>query len=39
MVTDITIAQTDITIAAPWQLATGSIHDYLAFSSKYYLRY
>ncbi len=26
MVSDITIAQTDITIAAQWQLTTGSIH-------------
>ncbi len=39
MVFDVTIAQTDITIAVPRQLATGSIHDYLVFSSWCYTRY
>ncbi len=39
MVSYITIAQTENTIAAPWQLTTGSIHEYLVFSSKFYLRY
>ncbi len=26
---DVTIVQSDITIVVPWQLSTGSIHDYL----------
>ncbi len=39
MVSNLTIAQTDVTIAAPWQLATGSTHDYLVLSSKCYSRH
>ncbi len=27
--TDVTIVQSDVTIVVPWQLLTGSIHDYL----------
>ncbi len=26
---DVTIVQSDVTIVVPWQLSTGSIHDYL----------
>ncbi len=29
MVTDVTIVQSDITIVVPWQLSTGSKHDYI----------
>ncbi len=29
MVIDVTIVQSDVTIVVPWQLSTGSKHDYL----------
>ncbi len=28
---DVTIVQSDVTIVVPWQLSTGSIHDYLFY--------
>ncbi len=33
MVSDFTIAQTDVTLSTLWQLVAGSIHDYLVYSA------